>query len=106
MSAARTAKPHRLPRVPGFVLFGATCCPGRLTAGAMLTLAYDSAGRELSEVRLDGQKAYAFTAGALAWGAERAAERGLEVIGALGPVEGFGLDELEEGCREARLARV
>ena len=93
--------------MPGrIVLFGATGYTGRLTVEATLALAYDSAGPELSEVRLDGHNAYAFTAGALAWGAEQAAERGLEATGALGAVEGFGLDELEEGYREAVPARV
>ncbi len=67
----------------------------------------DSTGEPaFAEVRLDGQNPYAFTAAILAWGAETAARRGLESAGALGPVEGFGLDALEQGCRAAGLARV
>ncbi|MFN2467500.1 MAG: trans-acting enoyl reductase family protein [Gaiellaceae bacterium] len=72
----------------------------------IVAVARDAAGRRLSEVRLDGQNPYAFTAAILAWGAERATEPGLEGTGALGPVDGFGLDALEQGCREAGLARV
>jgi short subunit dehydrogenase-like uncharacterized protein len=67
----------------------------------------DSTGEPaFAEVRLDGQNPYAFTAAILAWGAETAARRGLESAGAPGPVEAFGLDALEQGCRAAGLARV
>ena len=37
---------------------------------------------------------------------QTAARRGLQGTGALGPVDGFGLDALEAGCAEAGLARV
>ena len=40
---------------------------------------------------------YDFTAAMLAWGAEQAARRRPAGAGALGPVDGFGLDELEAG---------
>ena len=46
------------------------------------------------------------TAGFLAWGAQTAAAGGLQGAGALGPVDAFGLDELERGCAEAGIARV
>ena len=42
----------------------------------------------------------------LAWGAQRAAEGGLKESGDLGPVDGFGLRELEAGCAEVGLAVV
>ena len=42
----------------------------------------------------------------LAWAAMRAADGGLRGSGALGPVDGFGLDELERGVAEAGIARA
>jgi hypothetical protein len=57
-------------------------------------------------VRLRGVNPYDFTAAILAWGAERAAAGDLQGTGALGPVDGFGLDALERGCAEAGLARA
>jgi short subunit dehydrogenase-like uncharacterized protein len=72
---------------------------------SIVAVAYDTAGHQLSEVRLAGVNVYDFTAGMLAWGAERAAAGGLQDTGALGPVEGFGLDALEAGAAEAGLAR-
>ena len=46
---------------------------------------------------------YTFTGRILAWGAQRVAEGGLQGTGALGPVDGFGLAQLTEGCRWAGL---
>ncbi|CAN5166449.1 saccharopine dehydrogenase NADP-binding domain-containing protein [soil metagenome] len=69
-------------------------------------VAYDSAGRQLSEVHLGGVDPYTFTGRILAWGAERAAAGGLKGVGALGPVDGFGLDALEAGCAEAGIGRA
>jgi short subunit dehydrogenase-like uncharacterized protein len=66
-------------------------------------IAYDGAGRELAEARVTGIDGYTFTGRILAWGAERAAAGGLRGTGALGPVDGFGLDELRAGCEEAGL---
>jgi short subunit dehydrogenase-like uncharacterized protein len=65
----------------------------------IVAIAYDDAGRELAEVHLTGLDAYTFTGRILAWGAERAAEGGLQGTGALGPVDGFGLVALTDGCR-------
>jgi hypothetical protein len=56
-------------------------------------------------VILTGVNGYDFTARVLAWGAQRAAEGGLRGTGALGPVDGFGLDELEAGAAEAGISR-
>jgi hypothetical protein len=69
-------------------------------------VAYDAAGTQLSEVHIAGINGYDFTGRILAWGAAVAAADGLRGTGALGPVEAFGLDELEAGCAEAGLARV
>jgi len=68
--------------------------------------AYDAAGSRLAEVHLTGVDGYSFTGEMLAWGAERAAGGGLKGVGALGPVDGFGLDELESGAAEAGIRRI
>ena len=70
----------------------------------MVAIAYDAAGRALSEVHLKGVDGYTFTGRMLAWAAERAAGGGLRGTGALGPVEAFGLDQLVAGCAEAGIA--
>ncbi|HEV2772141.1 MAG TPA: hypothetical protein VGV57_04855, partial [Thermoleophilaceae bacterium] len=93
-------------RLPGGSSGGPDAATRAHIGSHVIAVTRDATGRRLSEVRLDGQNPYAFTAPILAWGAERAAERGLEGAGALGPVDGFGLDALEQGCREAGLARV
>ncbi len=93
-------------RVPGGSSGGPDAASRARIGSHVIAVARDATGRRLSEVRLDGQNPYAFTAAILAWAAEHAAERGLEGIGALGPVDGFGLDALEHGCREAGISRV
>ena len=69
-----------------------------------MAIAYDAAGRELAEVHVTGGDPYTFTGKILAWGAEQAAAGGLQGVGALGPVDGFGLDALVDGCRQAGIA--
>jgi short subunit dehydrogenase-like uncharacterized protein len=69
-------------------------------------IAYDAAGRPLAEVHVTGADPYDFTASFMAWAARRAAGSGVNGTGALGPVEAFGLDELERGCAEAGLSRL
>lgn len=89
---------------------GSTGGPGpedRAKAGShVVGAAYDAGGTKLSEVHLAGADGYSFTGEILAWGAQRAAEGSLKGVGALGPVDGFGLDELEAGCAEAGIARA
>jgi short subunit dehydrogenase-like uncharacterized protein len=72
----------------------------------ILAEAYDASGARLADVRLEGVNGYDLTAGFLAWGAQTAAAGGLQGTGALGPVDGFGLDALEAGCAEVGIARV
>jgi hypothetical protein len=55
----------------------------------------------LERVVLEGASGYTFTAGMMAWAAERLAAGEGRGAGALGPVEAFGLDELEAGVAEA-----
>lgn len=69
-------------------------------------VAYDGAGSEVAHVVLEGPNGYTLTGDFLAWGASRALAGRLNGTGALGPVDGFGLDELEAGCAEAGLKRV
>jgi hypothetical protein len=64
--------------------------------------AYDGAGRLLSEVHLAGVDGYEFTASFMAW----AAQQPVSGVGALGPVEAYGVDRLVEGARVAGLDRV
>ncbi len=76
----------------------------RLRSGShVVAIASDGAERELAEVHLAGIDPYTFTGRVLAWGAQLAAEGGLQGTGALGPVEAFGLVGLTDGCRWAGL---
>jgi short subunit dehydrogenase-like uncharacterized protein len=69
-------------------------------------IAYDAQGGPLAEVHMSGIEGYEFTARILAWGADRVASGVLAQPGALGPIEAFGIDEIEAGCREAGVTRV
>lgn len=71
----------------------------------VVAAAFDGSGRQLGEVHLSGGDPYELTGRVLAWGAVRAADAGLPRWGALGPVEAFGLDELEAACADAGLTR-
>jgi short subunit dehydrogenase-like uncharacterized protein len=81
--------------------------PGKGTLTSRIVAAvYDGDGLLLTEVHLSGGDPYDFTAGILAWGAKKAAAAGIVEIGAVGPVDAFGLSELEGGCAAAGIARV
>lgn len=69
-------------------------------------LASDDAGRELARVVLEGPNPYTLTGDLLAWAAVRAREGGLRDVGALGPVDAFGLDALVGGAAGAGLRRA
>lgn len=71
----------------------------------VLARVLDVGGRELAAVRLEGPNGYDLTAGFLAWGAETALAGGLQGTGALGPVDGFGLDALEAAAGSYGLVR-
>lgn len=73
------------------------------TGSLILASAHDSAGTELASVRLKGPNGYTFTGDILAWGAIAVASGGLKATGALGPVDGFGLEELREGVESTGL---
>jgi short subunit dehydrogenase-like uncharacterized protein len=94
------------PLAPG----GSTGGPdaeARAKVGSLVVAeAFDARGTRLSAVRLKGVNPYDFTAAVLAWGAETAAGGGLQGTGALGPVDGFGLEALVRGCAEAGISRT
>jgi short subunit dehydrogenase-like uncharacterized protein len=73
------------------------------TGSLVFAEAYDAGGTLLSRVVLKGPNGYTFTGEMLAWGAQRALEHGVNGGGALGPVEAFGLREVEAGCAEIGL---
>jgi short subunit dehydrogenase-like uncharacterized protein len=72
----------------------------------IVAIASDASGDRLATVRVEGANPYDFTAGMLARAALRAADGGLRSSGALGPVDGFGLDELELDAADAGIART
>jgi short subunit dehydrogenase-like uncharacterized protein len=98
-----------LDRLIGALVKGSTGGPDeqeRARSGShIVAAAYDAAGRQLSEVALEGVDGYTFTGRFLAWAAQRAADGGLQGIGALGPADAFGLDRLERGVAEAGIER-
>ena len=67
----------------------------------IVAVASDGAGSPLSSIELEGASPYDFTAEMLAWSAMIAAAGGLHGSGALGPVDGIGLDALQAGVAEA-----
>jgi short subunit dehydrogenase-like uncharacterized protein len=88
---------------------GSTAGPdaeARAKVGSLVVAeAFDARDTRLSAVRLTGVNPYDFTAAILAWGAQTAADGGLQGTGALGPVDAFGLDALVRGCAEAGISR-
>jgi short subunit dehydrogenase-like uncharacterized protein len=68
--------------------------------------AFAADGAHLRTVRLTGPNPYDLTASLLAWGAGVAAAGELRGAGAVGPVDGLGLDTLECGCEAAGLQRT
>jgi hypothetical protein len=74
------------------------------TGSLVIAEAFNSSGTLLSRIELKGVNGYTFTGEMLAWAAQRALEHGVQGAGALGPVEAYGLRELEAGCAEIGLA--
>jgi short subunit dehydrogenase-like uncharacterized protein len=96
--------------VAGRVVKGSTGGPSpeeRSRSGShIVAIAYNGSGGPLAEVSVAGVNGYEFTGRILAWGASRALAQEVRGTGALGPVEAFGLAELEAGCAEAGISRV
>ena len=72
----------------------------------IVAIAYDRNGAQLAEVHVSGVNGYTYTGDMLAWAASRAAAGGIAATGALGPVEAFGLRDLEAGSAEAGIAEA
>ena len=93
------------PLAPGST--GGPDAEARSHVGSVIVAeAFDAGGTRLAAVNLSGVNPYDFTAAVLAWGAQAAADGGLQGAGALGPVDAFGLEALVRGCAEAGIARV
>jgi len=94
----------------GRLVHGSTGGPDAATRARarsrVIAIASDAQGAELARVLVEGASPYDFTAQMLAWGALRAAAAGLSGSGALGPVEAYGLDELQRGAAQAGIRRV
>jgi short subunit dehydrogenase-like uncharacterized protein len=114
--SAATALATKLPGVRGAI----EATAGRLVKGStggpdaaaraqarsrIVAIASDAGGTPLATVRLEGDNPYDFTGAVLAWGAIAAARGELRGTGALGPVDGFGLDALQQGVASAGIAR-
>jgi short subunit dehydrogenase-like uncharacterized protein len=72
----------------------------------VVAVTYDSGDRELSQVEVSGVNGYTFTGDVSAWAAAEAAANGFQATGALGPVDAFGLERLEQGVAEAGITRA
>ena len=101
--------PRLVQSVGGRLLPGSTGGPGeaarRRSATHVQAIASGADGRELARVALEGPNPYTLTGDLLAWAAIRARDGGLAGVGALGPVQAFGLDELVAGAETAGLRR-
>ncbi len=115
--SAATALATKVPGVRGAisavtsrVVRGSTGGPDAATRARarsrVIAIASDASGTTLATVRIEGASPYDFTAEMLAEASIRAAAGGLRGAGALGPVDGFGLDELETDVAAAGITRV
>jgi short subunit dehydrogenase-like uncharacterized protein len=68
-----------------------------------IAVASDSAGKQLACVRVEGPNGYDLTAELMTWAASELAFGRVKAVGALGPVDAFGIERLTEGCRLAGL---
>ncbi len=104
--AARVTPVRRLAEEAiGGIVKGSTGGPDAAARSRTRTWAVaevrDDTGRVLSSATLSGVDPYAFTSAILGWGARTALAGGVRDMGALGPVEAFGLDELTAGAAAA-----
>jgi hypothetical protein len=75
------------------------------TGSLFIAEAIGAGGERLASVRLSGINGYELSGRMLAWTAERLAAGDARATGALGPVEAFGIDELEAGVAECGVRR-
>ena len=76
------------------------------TGSRFVAEALSATGEVLATARLEGVNGYTFSGESLAWAAATTAAGGATGTGALGPVEAFGLDQLEAGVSECGVDRV
>ncbi|MCM3885699.1 trans-acting enoyl reductase family protein [Frankia sp. R82] len=76
------------------------------SSAVVVAEAFSPSGKVMRRVRLAGVNPYTFTGEIMAWGAQTLAAGGARGAGALGPVEAFGLDELQAGVRSAGLEQT
>jgi short subunit dehydrogenase-like uncharacterized protein len=76
------------------------------TGSRFVAEALGASGEVLATVRTEGVNGYTFTGESLAWAAERIAAGDAQGVGALGPVEAFGLDALEAGVADCGISRT
>jgi short subunit dehydrogenase-like uncharacterized protein len=69
----------------------------------VIAIARDAGGAALEGVRVDGPNPYDLSGVLTAWAAERILGGAVSAIGALGPVDAFGLEQLRSGCSEVGL---
>ncbi len=72
----------------------------------VLAVGRDGAGVEIDRVQVDGPDPYDMTADLLDWGAALLQRRQDLPVGALGPIDGLGLDRLHAGCLALGIADV
>lgn len=72
----------------------------------VLAVGRDESGMEIDRVRVDGPDPYDMTADLLDWGAALLQRPTDMPIGALGPVDGLGLERLQAGCLALGIADV
>ncbi len=74
------------------------------TSSYVVAEAFDGGDALLTRVALEGSNPYEFTGEILAWAAGQAAAEAPAAVGAIGPVEAFGLRALERACADIGLA--
>ncbi|GAY07061.1 trans-acting enoyl reductase family protein [Pseudonocardia sp. N23] len=89
----------RMPAAPNAATLGRT-------TSHFVAEVFDGTGTLLARTHLTSPDGYAITADLLAWGAGRAAEHGVDGVGALDAVGAFGLDALVAGAAEAGIVAV
>ncbi len=69
----------------------------------IIATTYNSDNDELDTVVLDGVNGYTFTANMLAWVCQQFLHGKQQAVGAIGPIEAFGVEAVLQGCEESGL---
>ncbi|MDZ7577609.1 MAG: saccharopine dehydrogenase NADP-binding domain-containing protein [Candidatus Nanopelagicales bacterium] len=82
--------------------------PEQRSSARSITIAeaFSSDGTRLASVRVEGPNPYDLTGQLLAWAARMLSRRAEQRLGALGPIDAFGLNALVSGCMALGLAEV